>query len=494
MQILNVRLFVLVGCLLWSVSGFSQQCGISGDTKIHIPANYDSFDPPALGKSYTDAIFGCQITRLTDSVHNPGTQTCTSGKCQGRHFYSTIVPDNVNHTLVAITLNGWPALIAGPVSTYSSPGTIIVKQNKFPTQNLTSQEFVIWDIVDPLTFYYTAGNSFFMGKISGLPGCAPTSSCTVKSTVLKTFAGYNSVSLMADEDISDDGLHYYLAGQRVGGMNDASCDSVTQVCDLFPITLNATGGKATTATQGKITQSGAYWHKVQAAADNRVQLEALDGGDSFTEYNPNGTLFATLPTSHHDFLLNAANQDEVLVGPWSMGTRANVCPHLNGAGEVDTTSGVMLNCLLEVFIPGTSTYGIPPAFAPASHFSTRDANHGWAIFEAESYGPGACPNGSNPYCEPGVGGRTNMRSWGLYDGEIDAIKADGSQFLRLAHHRSRSGAGYWAGSRAVITRDAQYIYFDSNFNDCTETCGSQKSTDDKSYTDLYVIKFSTAQP
>ncbi|HVN17611.1 MAG TPA: hypothetical protein VMU05_02535 [Dongiaceae bacterium] len=492
---LNVRFFVFVTCLLWSISGFSQQCGISGDTKIHIPANYDSFVPPALGKSYTDATFGCQITRLTDSVHNPGSQSCSAGKCQGRHFYSTVVPDNVDHTLVAITLNGLPAVIAGPVTTYASPGTIIVKQNNFPTHNLTSQDFVLWDLVDPATFYYTAGNTFVMGKISGLPGCAATSSCTIKSTVLKTFTGYSSVSLLADEDISEDGLHYYLAGQRVGMITDSSCDAVSQLCDLFPITLNASGGKATTVTQGKNTLSTVYWHKVQAAAtDNRVQLEAVDGGKTFTEYNPNGTVFATLFTTHHDFLHNSANQTEAMVGTWSVGTSANVCPHLNGAGEIDTASGVMLNCLLEVFVPGTSTYGVPPGFAPASHFSTRDASQGWAIFEAESYAPGACPNSANPYCEPGAGAATNMRYWGLYDGEIDAIKADGSQFRRLAHHRSRSGAGYWAGSRAVITRDAQYIYFDSNFDSCTQTCGSQTRTDNQNYTDLYVIKFSTAQP
>lgn len=491
---LYVRFLVFVECLLWSMGGFSQQCGISGDTKIHIPAGYDSFVPPALGKSYTDAIFGCQITRLTDSVHNPGSMICSAGKCQGRHFYSTIVPDNVNHTLVAITLNDLPAIIAGPVNTYASPGTIIVKQSNFPSQNLTSHDFVIWDLVSPFTFYYTANNSFVMGQVSGLPGCAATNSCTIKSTILKSFTEYKSVSLMADEDISDDGLHYYLAGQRDAAINDASCDGAGQLCDLFPITLNASGGKATMVTQGANTLSGAYWHKVQAATENRVQLEALDGANTFTEFNPNGTVFATLATSHHDYLHNAANESESMVGTWSVGTSANVCPHLNGAGKIDTTSGVMLNCLLEVFLPGTSTYGVPPGLAPASHFSTSDASNGWAAFEAESYQGGACPNSWNPYCEPGAKATTSMTYWGLYDGEIDAIKTDGSQFLRLAHHRSRSGAGYWAGSRAVITRDAQYIYFDSNFDNCTQTCGSQTSTEDQSYTDLYVITFSTGQP
>lgn len=489
----QVRLVVFIGCLLWSMSSFSQQCGISGDTRIHTPANYDNFQPPAVGKSYTDAIFGCQVTRLTDSIHNPGTQACSSGSCQGRHFYSTIVPDNTNHTLVAVTLNGMPAIVAGPVSTYASPGTIIVKQSTFPTKGLTSQDFVIWDLVSPLTFYYTANNSFLMGKVSGLPGCATTSTCTVASTVLKTFTEYKSVSLMADEDISDDGLHYYLAGQKFEEINDASCSNITQVCDLFPITLNASGGNATTVTQGANTLSGVFWHKVQAATDNRVQVEALDGADIFTEYNSNGTVFATLLTSHHDYLHAAVDQTEGMVGTWSVGTNANLCPHRNGAGKIDTTSGLMLNCLLEVFIPATNVYGVPPAIAPASHFSTSDASEGWAIFEAESYQEGICPNSNNPYCEPGTGGATSMRNWGLYDGEIDAIKSDGSQLLRLAHHRSRSGAGYWAGSRAVITRDAQYVYFDSNFDTCPQTCGSQKSTNDRNYTDLYVLKFSTNQ-
>jgi hypothetical protein len=89
-----------------------------------------------------------------------------------------------------------------------------------------------------------------------------------------------------------------------------------------------------------------------------------------------------------------------------------------------------------------------------------------------------------------------MTNWGLYDGELDAIKADGSQFLRLAHHRSRSGAGYWAGSRAVITRDAKYIYFASNYDSCPIAggCGSQTTTSDPQYTDVYVVKFQTSSP
>ena len=470
-------------------------CGVSGDTNVHIPASYDTFTPPALGGSYVDATFGCKVTRLTDGINNPGTQTCTNATCQGKHFYSLIAPDNADHSMVDVTLNGLPAIIAGPVTTYASPGTILVKQSNFPTSNLTSQGFVVWDIVDPLTFYYTATNKFNMGKITGLPGCAATNSCTIATTTLATFSSYTAVSLMDDEDISEDGLHYYLGAHSGSAINDAGCASPSQLCDLLYIGLDATGGNATTATLLGTPLTGAYWHKIQAALGNYYQLENLNNGGNAVEYKPDGSTYLTLlTTSHHDFIHRPSDNAELLFGAgWNTGAAGNICAHHNGSGSVTTSNGTMILCALEVFLPGNSSYGTPPATAPASHWSTRDLSGQWAIFEAESYGPGTCPNSANPYCEPGVApATTTMTAWGLYDGEIDAFKTDGSQVLRLAHHRSRSGAGYWAGSRAAISRDARYVYFDSNFDSCPTSggCGSQTTTNDPNYTDLYVISFS----
>lgn len=474
------------------------RCGVANDTNVHTPPSYDSFLPPALGNSYVDPMFGCKITRLSDAINNPGTQTCTNGtsgnpltNCQGKHWYSLVAPDNEDHTMVFIQLNTFPAIVEGPVTTYASPGTILVKQSNFPTGNLTSQGFVVWDIVDPKTFYYTASNQFIMGKVTGLPSCASTNSCTITSTVLATFSSYTSVSLMDDEDVSEDGLHYYLGAHSGSAINDAGCSSPSQTCDLLYISWNATGGNATSASLVGTPVSGGYWHKVQAALANRFQLENLNNGGNAVEYNTDGSTYLTLLTAaHHDFIHRISDNAELFLGAgWNAGQSGNICPHEAGSGTVTTSNGTMTQCLLEVFLPGNSAYGTTPPFSPASHWSTRDLSGQWAIFEAESYAPGTCPNSSNPYCEPGAGNTTSLSNWGLYDGEIDAFKTDGSQVLRLAHHRSRSGEGYWAGSRGTISRDGNYAYFDSNFDSCPTAagCGSQTTTIDTGYTDLYVI-------
>ena len=492
---MKLRLAILFLLLFGgSYRALANNCGVSGDTSVHVPPNYDTFTPPALGGSYVDSTFGCTITRLTDSINNPGTQTCSNATCQGKHFYSLIAPDNEDHTMVQILLNGLPAIVEGPVITYASPGTILVKQSNFPTTNLTSQNFVVWDIVDPKTFYYTASNKFIMGKIAGLPGCAATSSCTINSTTLATFSSYTAVSLMDDEDISEDGLHYYIGAHSGSAINDAGCAQPTQLCDLLYIQLDATGGNATTATLLGTPVTNGYWHKVQAALSNRFQLENLNAGGNAVEYRTDGSTYLTLQTTaHHDFIHRSSDNAELLFGGgWASGGAGNVCPHHAGSGAVTTSDGIMTLCALEVYLPGNSGYGTPPPNAPASHWSTRNLTGQWAIFEAESYAPGTCPNAANPYCEPGVSpATTSMTAWGLYDGEIDAFKTDGSQVLRLAHHRARSGAGYWAASRAAISRDGQYVYFDSNYDSCPTSggCGSQTTTSDPNYTDLYVISF-----
>ncbi|HVN19985.1 MAG TPA: polysaccharide deacetylase family protein [Dongiaceae bacterium] len=475
-------------------------CGVSGDTSVHQPTSYDNFAAPSLGQSYVDPQFGCQITRLTDAIGNPGSQTCSGGTCQARLFYPLVAPDNADHTLLHTVLNGLPAIVAGPDSAAAPPGTIIVKQSSFPTANLTSQSFVVWDRVNPLVFYYTATNQFVMGKVTGLPGCAATSSCTITSTTLATLSNYTAISLAADEDISEDGLHYWVMAHSnatdtgTGSITDGGCSSAALTCDLMLGTLNASGGNATSLTLAAPIITNNFWHKVQAGLANRVQVEALGGANVFSEYNPDGSTYQTLVTSHHDFLHSPSTNKELLVGAWNSGSSTlNTCAHHNGLGAVDTSTGTMLSCLLETYLPGTSTYGIPPGQAPASHVSSRDLNGEWAIFSAASYAAGSCPNATNPYCEQGVGVSTSMNNWGLYDGEIDAINPATGAILRLAHHRSRTGAGYWAAVNGTISRDGKYIYFASNFNSCPTSggCGSQTSTSDPNYTDVYVIKFRT---
>ena len=42
--------------------------GILTDSEPHIPPNYTTMQPPAVGGSYVDPVFGTTITRLTDAT------------------------------------------------------------------------------------------------------------------------------------------------------------------------------------------------------------------------------------------------------------------------------------------------------------------------------------------------------------------------------------------------------------------------------------------
>ena len=41
------------------------------DTDIHVPPNYFTMQPPAVGGSYVDPVFGTTIKRLTDTTNDP---------------------------------------------------------------------------------------------------------------------------------------------------------------------------------------------------------------------------------------------------------------------------------------------------------------------------------------------------------------------------------------------------------------------------------------
>lgn len=408
-------------------------------------------------------------------------------------FYPLVSPANVNDTLVFSNLLTLPSIVLGlgppgQGNPYGTAGAIAVSQANFPTSgtcgNLTSQQFVIWDTVSPTTFYFTGNNNFCMGTISVNPGCVLTSNCAIAVTVLGTNSSYTAISLM-DISRTTDGTHFWIAGHSGGAINDGGCASSGQTCDIFEVTINATGGAATTATFAAAAITTNYWHKLQMALGQRFQVEALGGANVFTEYNSNGTSYATLLTSHHDFGLCADGVNECMFGTWSVGTASNPCPHENGLASVQTSNTTALLCLLEAFLPGNSVYGVPPSYAPATHVSAT-ANNGWIAVVPQSYASGACPNTNNPYCEQGAG-PTNMAAWGLYDGEILDIKVDGTAIYRLGFHYSRSATCYWCATGAAFGMSGNYLYFASNFNSCPISCGSQTTTTDQDYEDMYVL-------
>ena len=370
-------------------------CGKVNDTNIYLPPNYDTFSPPAKGQSYIDPVFGCKITRVTDAI--------AMGWVEATHFYSTITPFNADDSY--LFLYGSAPIIV------DSSGNVVVSESNMPPTNSSIE---VWDTTNNKAIYYTNGNQFIKGTISGTPPNA-----TVTPTVLATFTQYASVVISGDMDISNDGLHIWLtSAPSMGG------DSYT--ADVFFVTLNAGNGNATNATMGTVMASVTY-HKLQIVPNNGVSVE---GNGNRAIYNPDGTVYEVPgggTNSHTDWGLDSSGK-MVAASIWYAGTAENGCPSGWGYSLLDLASNSVRLCLNDGIQHGGS----------AAHNSARDTLSGyWIVFSDDD--SGGCPS-SSYWC---FNNPTNMTGWGLYTGEIIIWDGVGNT-TRLAHHRSRSDEWYWA--------------------------------------------------
>jgi HYDIN/CFA65/VesB family protein/Ig-like domain-containing protein/SdrD B-like protein/immunoglobulin I-set domain protein len=406
-------------------------CGKLNDTNVYLPPNYDTFTPPAKGQSYIDPVFGCKITRITDAI--------AMGWVSANHFYTTVTPFNADDTYLLV-FNG---NAGGPDMVVDMSGNTVVSSANMPGSNSAIR---VWDTTDPKVFYYTSGNQFLKGTITGTPPNA-----TVAATVLATFLQYTSTVIPGDMDISNDGLHIWLtsAPDMGGGQYTA---------DVFLVTLNAGNGAATSAALGTVMPSVSY-HKLQIVPNNGVSVE----GTPRTIYNPNGTVYEVPgggTSDHTDWSLDGSGK-MVGVARWYEGTTQNGCPGQWGFGLLDLASNAVRLCLYNNTISG-------------SHFSARDMqSQKWTVLSNDGYG--SCPS-SSFYC---FNNPTNMTGWVLYDGEISIWDTSGNT-VRLAHHRSRASEQYWSQTRASVSRTGRYVVFDSNYNQSGTSGGVN-------YTDVYVL-------
>ena len=406
-------------------------CGKLNDTNVYLPPNYDTFTPPAKGQSYTDPVFGCKITRITDAI--------AMGWVEATHFYNTVNAFNADDSY--LFLYGSAPLIV------DSSGNVVVSESNMPATNSSIE---VWDTTNPKVIYYTNGNQFIKGTITGTGPNA-----TISPTVLATFSQYSSVVIPGDMDISNDGLHIWLT-------NASSMGGDLYTADIFPITLNAGNGNATSAAIGTV-MAGVTYHKLQIVPNNGVSVE---GNGNRTIYNPNGTVY-NVPgggtNAHTDWGVDSTGK-MVAASIWYSGTAQNGCPSGWGYSLLDLTSNSVRLCLND----GIQNIG------NASHNSGRDTQSGhWIVFSDDD--SGTCPS-SSYWC---FNNPTNMTGWSLYAGEI-LIWDDLGNTVRLAHHRSRTDENYWAQTRASISRDGKYIVFDSNYNQSATPSGAN-------YTDVFVI-------
>lgn len=162
------------------------------DGAIHLPSGYTTFSPPSVGGSYTDAVFGTAIKRLSDSMHTPdiargGVVTTIENE------YSTMSAFNSDSTRLLIQHFSYFAL-------YDGNGNFIRNLLQYGISASTEPR---WSRTDPYVFYYVAGNQLRAFNVG-----------TLTISVVRTFSEYTRIRGEGESDIAFDGNSLVLAGDH----------------------------------------------------------------------------------------------------------------------------------------------------------------------------------------------------------------------------------------------------------------------------------------
>jgi hypothetical protein len=159
------------------------------DTAVHAPAGYYSFLPPAKGVSYTDAVFGTSVQRVSDALATP--DNASGGNLNwAMTEYASMAAFNTSNTRFILQHDSYYAL-------YDGNGAYV---KDLPFEIHASAE-PRWARNDGNLLFYVAGNRLKSHNVS-----------TGATTTLHTFSEYGAISGHGESDISWDGDHFVLAG------------------------------------------------------------------------------------------------------------------------------------------------------------------------------------------------------------------------------------------------------------------------------------------
>jgi len=280
-----------------------------------------------------------------------------------------------------------------------------------------------WSRNDAVTLYYHSGNQLKSYNTS-----------TGTSNVVHTFSEYSSISGMGESDISLDGDHFVLAGNsRYVFVYELSTNKKYPVFD--------TGGQS--------------FDSIYITPNNNVIISWLQSGTSrktgmeLFDINMNFLRQVAHADGHKDVTVDTGGQ-EVLV--WTNSNDAQPIPNCNNGIVKINLATAQQTCLLQL------------DWSLAVHISAPD-NAGFAYIE--TYAP------ANP--APGTS------AWVPYTNELVQVKLDGSQAVRLAHHRSRPWNSYNWQPKISTSRDGSRVVFNSNY-DLQSISGYASE-----YSDVYII-------
>ena len=362
-------------------------------TGVELPVNYNTFQPPAVGGTYADPVFGSTVKRISNAL---ATANADGGGnlTWVENEYSTMSPFNSDNSRILLVHQSYFAL-------YDGAGSYM---RDLPLEIGASSE-PRWSRQDNHTVYYVHGNQLKTYDIS-----------SGAMSVVHAFGEYSAISGMGESDISLDGDHLVFAGDNRY---------------VFEYQIS-------TGTKSPVFDTAGHpLDSVYITSRNNVIVSWISSGtgrytgQELFDSNMNFLRQVGRADGHKDVTLDT-NGDEVLV--WTNSNDPQpICN--NGVVKIRLSDGNE-TCL--------ATFD----WSLAVHISAPD-NAG--VVYVETYAP------ANP--SPSSG-------WVPYTNELLQIKLDGSQVLRLAHHRSRpyqTNTYNWQ-PKISTSRDGSRVVYSSDYD------------------------------
>jgi hypothetical protein len=188
----RISLTVVISSFMLLVPSARIAVAYTTGTAIYTPPSYTTFQPPANGGSYTDAVFGTAIKRISDAMHTTAADRGGAVTLIAQE-YSTMSPFNMDNTRLLLQHLSYFAV-------YDGAGNFLKDLYQYGINTSSEPR---WSRTDPNEFYYVAGNSLKKFNVG-----------TNFTTTVHTFSEYSSISGMGESDISFDGKYFVLAGNR----------------------------------------------------------------------------------------------------------------------------------------------------------------------------------------------------------------------------------------------------------------------------------------
>jgi hypothetical protein len=373
------------------------------DTGLHAPPLYESFEPPVVGGSYADPVFGSTVKRLSNALNTHSADGSGNNLTWITDEYPTACPWNSDNSLLLLVHQSYFAL-------YGSSGLYL---RDLPMEiNASSQPR--WSRANNHTFYYIKGNQ--------LKAFDVTASAT---SIVRTFSEYTSIDGCGESDISLDGDHMVFAGDK--RFIFVYCIKMDAVLPAFDTASNPFDSLYLTPKNNVLIQwinKSPNWNA--SGRPGFLGIELFDSSMHFIQqvFRCNG---------HKDVMLDTGGS-EILV--------------ITNSDEPAPTVGN--NAIIKVRLSDcfqTGLLSIP--WSQAVHISAPDRGE-FVYVETE-----------DSWKFP-----TLVANWVPYCNELLRVPLDGSSTQRLAHHRSRPNANntYNYEPKISCSRDGSRVAFTSNFN------------------------------